>query len=51
MTISTELALAKLIDYLSQREGKTEKEMIKLLLVEALTARGLMTPLPKKEKK
>jgi hypothetical protein len=41
-TVDTMLAVAKLIDYLSQREGKTEKEMIIILLVEALTARGMM---------
>lgn len=48
MTVSTEVALAKLIDYLAQSEGRTEKEMIKILLVEALTARGYMKPMEKK---
>lgn len=51
MTLSTEMALAKSIDYLSHREGKTEKEMIMILLVEALTARGIMHPMKKEEKK
>ena len=48
--MDTKTAMAYAIDYIAKKEGKTEKEMIMILLIEALTARGILHPMPKEDK-
>ncbi len=48
--MTTMMAVVRAINYISQREEKTVKEVVLILLVEALTARGMMTPMNKETK-
>lgn len=49
--MDTKVAIAKCVDYICQLEKKTTEEVIVILLIEALTARGMMHPLTKENKK
>ncbi len=48
--IKMEVAVARAINYISIQENKTKEEVVMMLLIEALTARGIMHPLPKEKK-
>lgn len=47
MSVSTEQMIWILVRYIMGEEKMTQEEVVKMLLKEALTARGLMTKEPK----
>ena len=49
--MNTPTAVARAINYISVTENKTKEEVVILLLIEALTARGIMHPLTEQKEK